>query len=98
MRSTQAPCPDPDDALDLYDDEIPPDVTLTAAQAADMVAALHTALRASGCDNTLRAAERWAARTRVPWPGLCAELQGNGGYCDCAVVLNVFRGDEWDEP
>jgi hypothetical protein len=33
----------------------------------------------------------------VDWPSLQAQLEGNGGYCDCEVLLNV-PGVSDDEP
>lgn len=83
------PWPDRDDEFDLDDDPYEP-LTLTPPQQAALVAELDRALRADGCDNTLRAARRWAEAVPVPWPRLCRELQANGGYCDCEVLFNVF--------
>ncbi|MBC8090580.1 MAG: DUF2695 domain-containing protein [Pseudonocardia sp.] len=90
---TQLLSPWPDDDFDLYDEDHEPrvPVTLTPTQQADLVAALDHALRADGCDNTLRAAERWAHAARVPsWARLRRELEGNGGYCDCEILFTVF--------
>lgn len=89
--------PDPDDELDLFDDDSYEPrvlVTLTAAQQADLVATLQRALRADGCDNTLRAARRWAGASDVPWARLRREVEQNGGYCDCEILFNVFPGED----
>jgi hypothetical protein len=61
----------------------------------DQQVALATAVQARlrSCDGTLRAAQEWAQGARVDWPRLRRELEDNGGYCDCEVVLNVFGGD-----
>jgi hypothetical protein len=49
--------------------------------------------RRRSCDGTLRAARQWAQGAEVDWPRLRRELEENGGFCDCEVVLNVFGGD-----
>jgi len=57
--------------------------------------AVEAGLRERGCDNTLRAARKWAASAAgVAWPGLRAELEGNGGYCDCEILFNVLPSEE----
>lgn len=95
------PWPDRDDEsdrdeFDLDDDfdEPRPAVTLSPTQQADLAAVLDLFLRAEGCDNTLRAAERWAHDATVSWTRLRAELEGNGGYCDCEILFNVFRDED----
>lgn len=90
-----SPWPDPDDELDLdgddpYETRVP--ITLTAPQQTDLVRALDRALRAGGCDNTLRAAQRWAEEAPVSWPRLQRELEANGGFCDCEILFNAFPG------
>lgn len=47
-------------------------------------------LPAHGCDGTLRFALCWARSRRLPVPGFRRWLNGNGGYCDCEVIMNVF--------
>ena len=47
-------------------------------------------LPAHGCDGTLRFALCWARSGRLPVPGFRRWLNGNGGYCDCEVIMNVF--------
>jgi uncharacterized protein DUF2695 len=49
--------------------------------------------RRRSCDGTLSAAQEWARGAGVHWPRLRRELEENGGFCDCEVVLNVFGGD-----
>jgi hypothetical protein len=49
--------------------------------------------RRRSCDGTLSAAQEWARAAGVHWPRLRRELEENGGFCDCEVVLNVFGGD-----
>jgi hypothetical protein len=46
-----------------------------------------------GCDGGLRFVRRWQQATPGAPPTLTADLEGQGGYCDCEVVLNVFRDD-----
>lgn len=58
--------------------------------------ALGRALRTDGCDDTLRAAQRWADAVRVPWARLQRELEGNGGHCDCEILFDVFPGTDPD--
>lgn len=87
--------PDPDD-LDFDDEPPPPPIALALVQRAELIAALEVALDADGCDNTLRAAQRWARGARVPWPPLRRQLECNGGYCDCEILFNVFPGEEAD--
>jgi hypothetical protein len=40
----------------------------------------------------LRGEEQWADSSGVEWPRLQRELEENGGYRDCEVLLNVFGG------
>jgi Protein of unknown function (DUF2695). len=93
--------PDPSDSFDLHeDDELrwsSPALGLTPAQQAALAAAVDTGLRRNGCDNTLRAAQQWAADAGVNWPRLRSRLRGNGGYCDCEIVFNVLPSED-DEP
>jgi hypothetical protein len=78
-----------DDMEDLEHDT--PELSLSLQQQAALAEAVERARLT--CDGTLRAAEEWARRTGVEWPPLRRELEDNGGYCDCEVVLNVFGGD-----
>ncbi|WP_147254780.1 DUF2695 domain-containing protein [Pseudonocardia hierapolitana] len=79
---------DHDDLADLADQ---PDLGLPLEQQAALADAVQQ--RRRSCDGTLRAAREWAQRAGVDWPRLRRELEENGGYCDCEVVLNVFGGD-----
>lgn len=77
---------DPDDGhLDR------PGLTLSLEQQVALADAVEE--RRPSCDGTLRAAREWAQRAGVDWRRLRRELEENGGYCDCEVVLNVFGGD-----
>jgi hypothetical protein len=77
---------DPDDGqLDR------PGLTLSLEQQVGLADAVEE--RRRSCDGTLRAAREWAQRAGVDWRRLRRELEENGGYCDCEVVLNVFGGD-----
>jgi hypothetical protein len=67
-----------------------PALTLTVEQQAALAEAVGRGLDEHGCDNTLRAAREWAAGVGVGWPTLQAQLEGNGGYCDCEVLFNVL--------
>jgi hypothetical protein len=55
---------------------------------------LNRMLETSGCDHRMRLTQKWigvqprSARWVIRW----AETQG--GYCDCEVILNVFRDDK----
>jgi hypothetical protein len=68
-----------------------PGLSLSLEQQAALAAAVEARLRS--CDGTLRVAQEWARSAGVEWPSLRRELEDNGGYCDCEVVLNVFGGD-----
>ncbi len=81
-----------------YDDEEPPPLMLDEYQRAGLVAAVEAGLRREGCDNTLRSAQRWAAENGMRWPLLREQLEGNGGFCDCEVLLNVRLGQSEPEP
>jgi hypothetical protein len=78
------------DELDEFDDE-QPGLSLSLEQ----LAALSTAVAAQmrSCDGTLRVTQEWAQGAGVAWSRLRRELEDNGGFCDCEVVLNVFGGD-----
>lgn len=84
---------DPDDWWDEADEQAPI-VNLTPVQQAALVVAVNAGLQERGCDNTLRASQHWAEGAGVDWPRLRLELQGNGGYCDCEILFNVFPADE----
>ena len=91
---------DRDQEFDDWDDDMPPRapaLTLTAEQQSALAAAVARGLDKQACDNTLRAARQWAVDGGVDWPSLQAQLEGNGGYCDCEVLLNV-PGVSDDEP
>lgn len=84
---------EPDDWWDEVDEQAPV-VNLTSVQQVALVVAVDASLQERGCDNTLRAAQHWAEGAGVDWPRLRVELQGNGGYCDCEILFNVFpRGE-----
>jgi hypothetical protein len=68
-----------------------PELSLTLEQQAALAAAVQARQRT--CDGTLGAAEEWARGAGVPWPPLRRELEHNGGFCDCEVLLNLFGGD-----
>jgi Protein of unknown function (DUF2695) len=68
-----------------------PGLSLSLEQQAALATAVEARLRT--CDGTLRVAQEWAQSAGVDWPPLRRELEENGGYCDCEVVLNVFGGD-----
>jgi Protein of unknown function (DUF2695) len=78
----------------LFDaDERPPatpGLPLDAQQRTALVAAVEAGLRREGCDNTLRSAQRWARSAGLHWPPLRSQLEDNGGFCDCEVLLNVL--------
>jgi hypothetical protein len=78
-----------DDLDDLEPDG--PELSLSLDQQAALADAVQE--RRRSCDGTLSAAREWAQRAGVDWPPLRRELEENGGYCDCEVVLNVFGGD-----
>ncbi|MFD1531929.1 DUF2695 domain-containing protein [Pseudonocardia aurantiaca] len=91
---------DRDQEFDDWDDDMPPRapaLALTAEQQSALAAAVARGLDKQACDNTLRAARQWAVDGGVDWPSLQAQLEGNGGYCDCEVLLNV-PGVSDDEP
>ncbi|HEX2360939.1 MAG TPA: DUF2695 domain-containing protein [Jiangellaceae bacterium] len=46
-----------------------------------------------GCDGTLRLVRHWLKVNRVAPAGVVGNLQADGGYCDCEVVLNVFGAE-----
>jgi hypothetical protein len=68
-------------------------VSLSLEQRAELAKAVEDQLRELSCDGTLRGAQQWADGAGVEWPLLQRELEENGGYCDCEVLLNVFGGD-----
>lgn len=102
------PAFDPLDDLDddprgdeLWDEGPPPTLTLTPVQQAVLGAAIAQGLRPPGrCDNRLTIARAFAAAAGLEWKPLQEQLQGNGGYCDCEVLLNVLptRDDDVGEP
>jgi len=69
----------------------PPGLSLSLEQQVGLATAVEGRLRS--CDGTLRSAQEWAQRAGVDWSRLRRELEDNGGFCDCEVVLNVFSGD-----
>ena len=76
---------------DEYDDEPPPaPLALEPGQRASLARAIDAGLRERGCDTTLRAAQAWARREKVPWEPLRGALEDRGGFCDCEVVMNVL--------
>jgi hypothetical protein len=78
-----------------YDDEAPPGpLPLEPAQRGALQRAIDAGLSGRGWDNTLCAAKAWARREKVPWAWLRDELEDRGGFCDCEVLLNVFRPPE----
>ena len=78
-----------DDLDDLELDS--PGLSLSLEQQAALADAVTE--RRRSCDGTLGAARQWADAAGVDWPRLRRELEENGGFCDCEVVLNVFGGD-----
>ncbi|WP_345609745.1 DUF2695 domain-containing protein [Pseudonocardia adelaidensis] len=80
----------PDDDYDELDLDRP-GLSLSLDQQVELANAVAAQRRA--CDGTLSAAQEWAKGAGVHWPRLRRELEDNGGYCDCEVVLNVFGGD-----
>jgi hypothetical protein len=68
-------------------------LSLSLEQRAALAKAVDDQLRELTCDGTLRGAQRWAESSGVEWSRLQSELEANGGYCDCEVLLNVFGGD-----
>jgi Protein of unknown function (DUF2695) len=44
-----------------------------------------------GCDNTLRRAEHWRDLRAPRAIALARSLSRRGGFCDCEVILNVYR-------
>lgn len=45
-----------------------------------------------GCDGTLRWSKRWGDSQR-PKQFSRRRLERQGGFCDCDVIMNVFRND-----
>jgi uncharacterized protein DUF2695 len=77
---------------DEYDDEEPSTpLALQPAQRFSLARAIDAGLREHGCDGTLRAAQAWARREKVPWESLRDALDDRGGFCDCEVVMNVLE-------
>lgn len=81
---------------DLGDEPGPP-AGVSPVQAASLAAAVDGRLRTRGCDHSLRAARDWAVAQGLRWADLRTRLEGNGGYCDCEVLLNVIP-PEGDRP
>ena len=52
-----------------------------------------------GCDGTLRWSKHWGDLQR-PKRFSRKRLERGGGFCDCEVILNVFRNslDDLDDP
>ncbi len=73
---------------DELDDAAAP-LPLSPSQQAALAAAIEADVQRRGCDNTLRAAQAWAAQAGLDWDAVRAGLEGNGGWCDCEVLLNV---------
>ena len=48
-----------------------------------------------GCDGTLRWSKLWGDRQR-PKQFSRRRLERQGGFCDCEVIMNVFRSDVED--
>jgi Protein of unknown function (DUF2695) len=46
-----------------------------------------------GCDGRLRFVRRWQQANPSAPADLAADCEEQGGYCDCEVVLNVFRDE-----
>jgi len=82
---------DPRDG-DPWEDEreVAPVLELDAVQRTELAAAVQAGLCRDGCDNTLRAAQRWATGAGLRWAPLQEQLAGNGGFCDCEVLVNVL--------
>ena len=80
--------------LSDYDEAHPGPLPLEPAQRGALQRAIDAGLSGRGCDNTLRSAEAWARREKVPWAWLRDQLEDRGGFCDCEVLLNVFRPPE----
>lgn len=86
---------------ELWDEGPPPTLTLTPVQQAVLGAAIAQGLRPPGrCDNRLTIARAFAAAAGLEWKPLQEQLEGNGGYCDCEVLLNVLAttDDDIGEP
>ena len=82
---------DEDEYLSDEYDEVPPaPLALQPAQRASLPRAIDAGLRGHGCDGTLRTAQAWARREKVPWEPLRDALGDRGGFCDCEVVMNVL--------
>jgi Protein of unknown function (DUF2695) len=83
------------DELDDYDEPEPerPRLTLSLEQQVALSQAVAAQLQGQPCDGTLRGAAQWAAGSGIEWRRLRRELEENGGYCDCEVLLNIFGGD-----
>ena len=43
------------------------------------------------CDGTLRWSTRWRDAQPRPPRTLLRRLERGGGYCDCEVIMNVYR-------
>ena len=75
----------------LSDDEVRlAPLALAPAQQASLARAIDVGLSEHGCDTTLRAAQEWSRREKVPWAPLREALQDRSGFCDCEVVTNVL--------
>jgi uncharacterized protein DUF2695 len=80
----------PRQEYDELDDDRP-GLSLSLEQQAALSTAVAAQMRS--CDGTLRVTQQRAESAGVAWSRLRRELEDNGGYCDCEVVLNVFGGD-----
>ena len=69
-----------------------PGVSLSLDQQVELANVV--AERRRSCDGTLGASQEWAQGAGVHWPRLQRELEENGAFCDCEVVLNVFGGGD----
>lgn len=80
---------DDDEQDELESDR--PELSLSLEQQVALATAVEQ--RRRSCDGTLSAAQEWARGAGLAWPRVRRELEENGGFCDCEVVLNVFGGD-----
>lgn len=67
---------------------------LTAAGADEcLLCYLNRLIAKFGCDGTLRWSARWRQAQPRSMPALLRRLERQGGFCDCEVIMNVFRYD-----
>jgi hypothetical protein len=62
---------------------------LDRAQLDSVLAHVHAAVAANGCDHTLAATDGWADEEGIDLERLHEGLESYGGFCDCEVVMNV---------